>query len=112
MRRRPGRFCSLRFDERQLSAPHPRRFDDVASHWDELILKSHVVNGGTRKLYQEGALASLRNPLDLIALYEKDGGCFADRCHTATQFPHWPSPIEQEIIRSCRSRILNSTPRT
>jgi hypothetical protein len=58
--------------------PQLWRFDDVAAHWDQLIVLSHVVNGGTRKLYQEGPLASLRNPQELVALYEKDGGSFTD----------------------------------
>ena len=30
-------------------------YDDVAPHWDRLILRAHVVEGGKRALYQEGA---------------------------------------------------------
>lgn len=56
--------------------PELWRFEEVSPHWDKLILRSHVVNGGERKLYQEGLLSSLRNPMDLVALYEKDGGSF------------------------------------
>jgi hypothetical protein len=56
--------------------PHLWRFDDVAPHWDELVLSSHVINNGERKLYQQGPLSSLRNPMDLVALYEKEGGNF------------------------------------
>lgn len=52
------------------------RFEDVSAHWDQLILRSYVINAGVRSLYQEGAMASLRNPMDLIALFEKDGGRF------------------------------------
>jgi hypothetical protein len=43
------------------------RFEDVARHWDELILRAHADIDGTRVLYQEGALAALRHPDDLLA---------------------------------------------
>lgn len=58
--------------------PELWRFADVAPHWDQLILSSHVVIGGTRKLYQQGPMSSLRNPTDLIALFEKEGGEFSN----------------------------------
>ena len=45
------------------------RFADVADHWDELVIRSFIVEGGATVLYQEGALASLRTPLELIAGY-------------------------------------------
>jgi len=43
------------------------RYADVAGHWDELVIRSFIQEGGERVLYQEGTLASLRPPLDLIA---------------------------------------------
>ncbi|AWM86574.1 DUF2848 domain-containing protein [Microvirga sp. 17 mud 1-3] len=43
------------------------RYADVADHWDELVIRSFIQEGGERVLYQEGTLASLRPPLDLIA---------------------------------------------
>lgn len=43
------------------------RYADVAKHWDELVIRSFIHEGGERVLYQEGPLASLRPPLDLIA---------------------------------------------
>lgn len=43
------------------------RFAEVAGHWDEMIIRSYIEENGTRVLYQEGALASLRPPLELIA---------------------------------------------
>lgn len=43
------------------------RFADVADHWDELIIRSYIKEGGAIVLYQEGPLASLRTPADLIA---------------------------------------------
>ena len=50
-------------------APQAWRFADVAGHWDELILRSWIVEDGCEVLYQEGTLASLRTPQDLIAGY-------------------------------------------
>lgn len=41
-------------------------FDDVAGHWDELILRAWIEENGESVLYQEGELASLQNPVDLI----------------------------------------------
>lgn len=43
------------------------RFEDVAPHWDELILRSFVEEGGKPALYQEGTLARIRTPRELIA---------------------------------------------
>lgn len=42
------------------------RHGDVADHWDELVLRSWAVEGGDRLLYQEGAVAAMRTPEDLI----------------------------------------------
>ena len=41
-------------------------FDEVAPHWDRLLLRSHVVENGERKLYQEGSVTAMLAPLDLI----------------------------------------------
>ena len=54
------------------------RYADVAAHWDELILSSHVTVAGERKLYQQGPMSSLRNPMDLVALFEHQGDGFDD----------------------------------
>ncbi|KCV59360.1 DUF2848 domain-containing protein [Bordetella bronchiseptica] len=45
------------------------RHADVAEYWDELVLRSYIVENGAEVLYQEGTLASLRTPHDLIAGY-------------------------------------------
>ena len=37
-------------------APAFWAFDDVAPHWDRLMLRAHVIEGGKRVLYQEGAV--------------------------------------------------------
>lgn len=49
------------------------RWDDVAPHWDRLVLRSRVLQGGTWRLYQEGAVAGLRSPLALAELYHAGG---------------------------------------
>lgn len=43
-------------------------YDDVAPHWDQLILRSFIDEDGARKLYQEGPVTAMRPPLDLIEL--------------------------------------------
>jgi hypothetical protein len=54
-------------------APRFWRFEEVAPHWDRLLLRSHAVIGGERILYQEGSVAAMRHPEDLIARYRKGG---------------------------------------
>jgi len=49
-------------------------FDEVARHWDLLRLRSHIEEGGKKTLYQEGSVASMVDPLALIAGYTGDGG--------------------------------------
>ncbi len=55
-------------------APVLWRYDDVADHWDELVLRSYAVGGGGRRLYQEGPVATMRTPEDLIARYGAGDG--------------------------------------
>jgi hypothetical protein len=43
------------------------RFEEVAPHWDRLMLRSFIQDGGKRVLYQEGPLAGIRDPRELIA---------------------------------------------
>jgi hypothetical protein len=47
-------------------APDFWSFDDVAPHWDRLLLRAHVVEGGKRALYQEGAVTAMMDPRALI----------------------------------------------
>jgi hypothetical protein len=42
---------------------------DVAEYWDELVIRSWIKEDGKEVLYQEGTLASLRTPQDLIARF-------------------------------------------
>ena len=45
------------------------KFDDVADHWDELVLRSWVTRQETRNLYQEGSARKILAAPDLIARY-------------------------------------------
>ena len=56
------------------------RFDDVAAHWDRLVIRSFATINGQRLLYQEGALAGMRTPSDLLSLYD---GSAALKANTA-----------------------------
>jgi hypothetical protein len=42
------------------------RFEEVEAHWDRLMLRSFIREGGKRVLYQEGPLAKIRDPRELI----------------------------------------------
>lgn len=42
-------------------------FEDVADHWDQLVLRSWRFEGEKAVLYQEGALATLLGPRALVA---------------------------------------------
>ncbi|TCT07756.1 DUF2848 domain-containing protein [Aquabacter spiritensis] len=43
------------------------KFSEVADHWDALIIRAFIEENGARVLYQEGPLAALRPPSELIA---------------------------------------------
>ena len=41
-------------------------FDEVVSHWDALLLRSSIEEGGRLIPYQEGSVSEFRQPLELI----------------------------------------------
>jgi hypothetical protein len=45
------------------------RLDEIEAHWDALMLRAWATIGGERRLYQEGPLANMRTPSDLMARY-------------------------------------------
>lgn len=53
----------------------PRFWDveEVAPHWDRLQLRSWVQEDGERTLYQDGSVAGMLAPQDLLARYSEDG---------------------------------------
>jgi hypothetical protein len=50
------------------------RFDEVIDHWDRLVLRAHIVEGGDGRPYMEAPLAAVRRPEDLMADYVADLG--------------------------------------
>jgi len=54
------------------------RLADVLPYWDELTLRVTIIEDAEPVLYQQGPLASLRTPLDLIADYTGGAGELPD----------------------------------
>jgi hypothetical protein len=50
-------------------APTLWRFDDLLPHWDQVQLRSWAHRGGAREPYQDGTLAQILPPRDLLSLY-------------------------------------------
>lgn len=48
-------------------------YAEVEGHWDELTLRSWAIIDGTRTLYQESSVSSLRTPRDLMRRYANSG---------------------------------------
>ena len=46
---------------------------EICGHWDELIVRSYIDEGKKRVLYQEGRLAQIRQPQNLIDGYVLSG---------------------------------------
>jgi hypothetical protein len=42
-------------------------YDDIAAHWDQIVLRSYATINGKRELYQEGTLTGMLPPDDLVA---------------------------------------------
>jgi hypothetical protein len=49
------------------------RANDVLPHWERLVLRSYAKRNGKRTLYQEGSVATMRTPDDLIKRYTGAG---------------------------------------
>lgn len=60
------------------------RYDDIAAHWDDLVLRSSIEENGATTLYQEGALASLRPASELMDGYCRSIGGSGDRLAEGT----------------------------
>ena len=54
------------------------KFDDVAGHWDQLVLRAYATIDGERVLYQEGKVTAMRAPDDLLAQFARHDGRFVD----------------------------------
>ena len=49
-------------------------YEEVAGHWDRLLLRSFAIEGGKRSLYQEGPVTTMLDPLDLISRFPAGKG--------------------------------------
>jgi len=47
------------------------KFEDIAAHWDRITIRSYATINGQRAIYQEGPLAAMRDPADLMTRYGK-----------------------------------------
>lgn len=47
-------------------------FDEVKDHWDALQLVSRIVEDGEDRIYQEGSVAAMRPPEQLLALFAEE----------------------------------------
>jgi hypothetical protein len=54
-------------------APAFWAFDEVAPHWDKLMLRGHITEGGKRTLYQEGPVTAMLDPAVLIGKFTGSG---------------------------------------
>jgi hypothetical protein len=54
-------------------APELWAFDDVRDHWDALILRSWIVEHGERRLYQQGSVAAMLPPEQIIKGFASGG---------------------------------------
>lgn len=51
-------------------------WEEVADHWDSLVLRSHIVVDDKRELYQEGKVSAMRSPLELIERHAGAAGAW------------------------------------
>ena len=50
-------------------APELWSYEEIAPHWDELVLRAWAVRDGNRELYQESAVTAMMTPAALIREY-------------------------------------------
>lgn len=55
-------------------------WEEVAGHWSQLVLRSWIIEDGQRRLYQEGSVETMLDPLDLISRWSDGGGALPDNC--------------------------------
>jgi hypothetical protein len=88
------------------------RMSEVADHWDSLVLRSWIEEAGTFVLYQEGTVAALRPPADLLQRYAvgnaQPGDGFAMTCGTVGVIGGIrPSPrFRMELVDLVRDRRI------
>src|SRR5437773_3558684 len=64
----------------KVAAPTLWRYDDVAPHWDRLMLRAWAHRAGKRELYQEAALSAVLPADTLLDRYREVVGAFDPGC--------------------------------
>jgi hypothetical protein len=49
-------------------------YEEIAPHWDKLILRAHIGDNGGRVLYQEGPVSAMLDPLVLVEQFAGKAG--------------------------------------
>ena len=55
-------------------------WEEVSDHWAQLVLRSWILEDGERRLYQEGSVQAMLDPLDLISRWSDGRGTLPDHC--------------------------------
>lgn len=58
---------------------HAWLYDELVDHWDKLLLKSYLHQGGRRILYQTGSVSANKDPAELIDGFNKDSQASGNR---------------------------------
>ena len=53
---------------------------EVSGHWSQLMLRSWIIENGERRLYQEGSVSSMLEPMDLISRWKDGNGELSEHC--------------------------------
>lgn len=94
-------------------APEIWPYAEVQPHWEQLMLRSWIVENGERVLYQEGSVAAMRSPENLFELYKSHGGKLelgnAMFCgtHAAKGGIRWSPVFEIELEDPVMRRKIN-----
>lgn len=113
--------AGVTISKQMCAKPIAKRFwmlNDVQDHWSELVIRSWITVDGERFLYQEGSLAKMRQPSDLLNRYGGPGYALPKGtvmfCGTvAVHGELRPSPgFEIELYDPVLGRKLNHAYRT
>ena len=53
--------------------------DEVEGHWDQILIRSTIHEAGGEVVYQDGGVAGLLSPAELLGHLKEDGGELAER---------------------------------
>lgn len=49
---------------------------EIEPHWEKIQIRSHILEAGAKVLYQDGSVAGLLSPVELLKHYETENGAF------------------------------------